>query len=84
MTSSPVTPVDNENKNMVASLIEWDDELGDLKETTPPVRNQKASPREMTKLNGVKHNKPSSRIRYQLIQKKGFVIKIYLFFQVCR
>jgi len=41
MTSSPVTPVDNEN---MASLIKWDDEEGDLKPTTP-VRNQKTTPK---------------------------------------
>mgnify|MGYP001176482507 CR=1 FL=1 len=29
MTSSPVTPVDNEN---MASLIKWDDEEGELQE----------------------------------------------------
>ena len=37
ITSSPVTPVDNESN--MAALITWDDEEGDLKQTTP-IRNQ--------------------------------------------
>ena len=63
MTSSPVTPVDNEN---MASLIKWDDEEGDLKPTTP-VRNQiKTTPKHTSTTNGSGIGKPktgSSRIR---------------------
>lgn len=57
MTSSPVTPVDNEN---MAALIKWDDEEGDLKPTTP-VRNQKAS--HLKSNSSLIKPKPSSRIR---------------------
>ena len=71
MTSSPVTPVDNENMAASASasastmsgaaLIKWDDEEGDLKTVATPVRNQKV----MLKNNGGGKQKahPSSRIR---------------------
>ena len=73
MTSSPVTPVDNENIAVAsasvassapvsgAALIKWDDEEGDLKTVATPVRNQKV----MLKNNGGGKQKahPSSRIR---------------------
>ena len=63
MTSSPVTPVDNEN---MASLIKWDDEEGDLKPTTP-VRNQKANSMSSGLVKNTtrpqKAGHPSSRIR---------------------
>ena len=63
MTSSPVTPVDNENTSLAASatLIKWDDEEGDLKTVATPVRNQKVV---TLKNNGGKQKAhPSSRIR---------------------
>ena len=61
MTSSPVTPVDNENTTVAtATLIKWDDEEGDLKTVATPVRNQKVT----LKNNGGKQKAhPSSRIR---------------------
>ena len=60
MTSSPATPVDNEN---MASLIKWDDEEGDLKPTTP-VRNQQKPPKNITaKQQQALKPHPSSRIR---------------------
>ena len=72
MTSSPVTPVDNEN---MASLIKWDDDEGDLKPTTP-VRNQKTTPKQTNKLFTTSSHAaglikpkphPSSRIRYEIM-----------------
>jgi len=62
MTSSPVTPVDNENTTVAtATLIKWDDEEGDLKTVATPVRNQKVT---TLKNNGGKQKAhPSSRIR---------------------
>ena len=65
MTSSPVTPVDNENTSLAAAasatLIKWDDEEGDLKTVATPVRNQKVV---TLKNNGGKQKAhPSSRIR---------------------
>jgi len=71
MTSSPVTPVDNAELCNMAALISWDDDEGDLKQTTPtPTRNQKtiaaATNKTMNNIGG--NNKPksphqSSRIR---------------------
>ena len=71
ITSSPVTPVDNESN--MAALITWDDEEGDLKQTTP-IRNQRQQLQQQQQqksngaiktINGGNKPKPhqSSRIR---------------------
>ena len=66
----------------MAALISWDDDEGDLKQTTPtPTRNQKpiSAATNKTTNNSSGNNKPksphqSSRIRY------GF-LKIHFFFK---